>query len=639
MLLSCLILAAVSLGLTRNAPMSTDCFVASGGGIPSVVARAELVQTSTSLVVTIWRRLNEGERPCARGQANPPESMFEQGGDTVEMALAPHAQDPSVYYHFIANPSNVLYQAKGRDATWRPRVPVSVQSFCTKDRWSVAFTVPYAAFGLAAPAEGDVWRANFATRGCDWSGLSDYHDSVNFGRIVFGRASPRTTVESVRRDKDGTLHVEFAIPPERSSEEIPHKGRGIGYDLTLSSGGRKLAGYQVEVPGEDSGYLTLDGYYYPARENLKIAYSAREVGNCTVRIRRLDGFAGDEVFMNREPSGTICLDPLMPGDYAFEVDDGSSRAACQFEVTDAVWKESGYPRYFVVGSEKVASSNCVFKSAFVCQLTRKPKTGWVYNPRRPLYGAVQQLDGEASDGVLYRLGYEAQMAVFLRTDDPNRLEEVEDRAGFYRDAYRAVKRCFPDCRLSIHVDRAEEAADFASACDVLEYADWRSSYAHDVLPRLRACVETAQTAADGRPVVFWLGVAVPGNGKWRTADELNSAIRYCAVKGIMGNVLHLGHGGVPQENKRLWSFVRGCERAVGGWYGDWANGTAVPTAPVDPDVVCELRVGKGHAVLVAVNFSRFERTAGYTDPLTKEARTVRLPGCGSMVRKWEIEQE
>jgi len=139
-------------------------------------------------------------------------------------------------------------------------------------------------------------------------------------------------------------------------------------------------------------------------------------------------------------------------------------------------------------------------------------------------------------------------------------------------------------------------------------------------------------AAGGRPAMLWLGVAVPDNGRSRSADELNAAVRYCILKGAAGNVFHLGHGGIPASNARLWSWLRGCERAVNDWYPDWANGAdETDEAEAAEDIAYGMRVRGNRHVLIAVNFSRFGRTLSYEDPVTCERRRIRLPGCASAV--------
>lgn len=630
-----LIVAVVSLALPQGEQVSTDCFRGAPGTTPSNESGAELRRTDEALEVRVWRRLGDGERPKASGQANPPETMFEKGGDTVEVLIEPDDGKSGVYYHFIANPSNALYRARGRDASWNPAAPVSSRPFFERNRWGVDFILPYAALGVGRPKDGDVWRANFAAQACNWAGVSDFHMPAQFGRLVFGGEPPEARVESVARDADGTLHVSFAIPPRRASGEIPHKSAETDYDLRLLNGGKQVAAFEEHVAGEDADYLTLDRFYCPAGERFRLTYAAKGLGTSVLRIRRLDGRGAPVEFADRPASGELELGPLESGDYAFEVDDGRAHASCQFEVAASeVRNDAAAPHYPVFGSEYVPSEYCTVEGAVPHWFTRIPVTGYIHDRSKPIYGAVDRLPAEPKEGCLYRLAYEAQMAVLLRDGKEGALEFAKDRPGFYIDLYRQLKAAYPRHRFSIHIDNPTQAAEYAKACDVFEYASRGCSYSRDLLGRLHDAVADLRTVAAGRPAILWLGVAVPGNGRWRTADELNTAIRYCVLKGLAGNIFHLGHGGVPKTRTRLWSAMRGSERAVNAWYPDWTAGEDVPLkAEAGEGVEFGMRRHGDRFVLIAVNLSRFERILRFEDPLLRTARTVRLPGCGSLVQR------
>ena len=630
-----LIVAVVSLALPQGERVSTDCFRGAPGTTPSNESGAELRRTDEALEVRVWRRLRDGERPKASGQANPPETMFEKGGDTVEVLIEPDDGKSGVYYHFIANPSNALYRARGRDASWNPAAPVSSRPFFERNRWGVDFILPYAALGVGRPKDGDVWRANFAAQACNWAGVSDFHMPAQFGRLVFGGEPPEARVESVTRDADGTLHISFAIPPRRASGEIPHKSAETDYDLRLLSGGKQVAAFEEHIAGEDAAYLTLDRFYYPADERFRLTYAVKDLGVSILRVRRLDGRGTPVEFADRPASGELELGPLESGDYAFEVDDGRAHAACQFEVSASeAPNDAAAPHYPVFGSEYVPSAYCTIEGAVPHQFTRIPANGYIHDRSKPIYGAADRLPAEPKEGCLYRLAYEAQMAVLLRDGKEGALEFAKDRPSFYIDLYRQLKAAYPRHRFSIHVDNPAQAAEYAKACDVFEYASRGCSYSRNLLGRLHDAVADLRTIADGRPAILWLGVAVPENGRSRTADEINTAVRYSVLKGLAGNIFHLGHGGVPKTRTRLWSVMRGSERAVNAWYPDWAAGEDVPLkAEAGEGVEFGMRRHGDRFVLIAVNLSRFERILRFEDPLLRTDRTVRLPGCGSLVQR------
>lgn len=631
MTIGLMLLAGVTLVLPRGERVRTDCFRDMSGVLPTRVAWAEVTRTDESLVVWVGRRLAKGEVPRARGSAYPPESMFAGGGETVELALAPSRDDSTLYYHFIANPSNALYQACRRDGSWRPTCPVSSRVLLESNRWGVEFVVPYAALGVARPEDGDSWRASFAVVTDNWTGLRDYHDTSQFGTLLFGAGERRATVESVGLDDSGSLRVTYVIPPRPRSGAIPHKPDGTAFSLTLADDGEGLGTFDVRLPDAVAGDVALDRYFYPASERLSIAYRAPYFRRATVRVRRLSDGRMVASRESMDVPGVLETGPLVPGDYVLEMSDGTVSADCSFEVLgEGKSANADGPFYPIIGSEKLPSAGVSFKKAIPQRFTRAHGVGYVYDPSLPLYGAKDLLSNASGGKTLYRLAYEAQMAVLLqRKGEP---EPVADRPAFYAEAYRELKRTFPHLRFSIHVDSPARAAEFAQACDVFEYAAPSCSYAHDLLTNLRASVASMQDLAAGRPTMLWLGAAYPDNGKWRTAEELNSAVRYCILKGVSGNVLHLGHGGVPESNARLWSWMRQCEQAVNAWYPDWIEGREVSlTAHADPGVEYGLRTKDGRSVLIAVNLDKCERTLRFEDPCSKGERTIRLPGCGSTV--------
>jgi len=635
MMVGALIVAGMTFFLPRGERVRTDCFRGMDGIVPTRIAWAELTRTDESLVVWIGRRLSKGELPRARGSACPPESMFDDGGETVELALAPRRDDPTLYYHFIANPSNVLYQARRRDGSWHPVRSVSSRVLVEKDRWGVEFVVPYAALEVAPPMDGDTWRASFAVLTDSWTGLSDYHDTRQFGTLSFGAGERRATVESVGQDASGGLRVTYVIPPHRRQGAIPHKPVGEVFSLALADGESRLGTYDVRFPDATADAVALDGYYYPAGKRLSLAYRAPYFRKAKVRVRRLADGREIESCGPMDVPGVLEIDPLVPGDYALEMSDGSASATCSFEVLGGEPQRHAVdPFYAIVGSEKLPSEGLSFKKALPQRFTRSHGVGYIYDPSLPLYGARGLLAEEKGGKELYRLAYEAQMAVLLQRKGEPLPVGVKDRPAFYAEAYRELKRAFPHLRFSIHVDSAARAAEFAKACDVFEYAAPGCSYAHDLLTNLREAVTSMQSYAACRPTILWLGAAFPDNGKWRTAEELNSAVRYCILKGVSGNVLHLGHGGVPSSNTRLWSWMRQCERAVNAWYPEWTEGEEVLLPVIaEPGVECGLRSKDGRSVLIAVNLDKQERILRFTDPQSAKERIIRLPGCGSLVLK------
>lgn len=633
MSVSFILLAGLTLALPGGERVRTDCFRGMGGVVPSRNAWAEVTRTDEALVVWVGRRLSKGELPRARGSGERPESMFADGGECVELALAPCKDDPSLYYHFIANPSNSLYEARRRDGSWRPYRPVSTRVVIEDGRWGVEFVVPYAALDVSPPEDGDRWRASFAVLTDSWAGVRDFHDTRQFGTLVFGPGQDRATVETVETDGSGFLRVTYVVPPRRLKGSMPHKPDGASFSLALSDGGRKLGAFDVHLADATAADVTLDRYYYPAMTRLAIAYRASSFRKATVGIRCL---STGEMIARCERAvvpGVFDCRPLPVGEYVLEISDGQAFAACQFEVCAGDAAPGGRRHWYpIVGSERLPSEGVSFKKAVPNRFTRSCGVGYVYDSDLPLYGAKELLSGESGDKTLFRLAYEAQMAVLLRSGRGKLPQRVPDGSKFYLDTYRELKRVFPHLRFSIHVDSPKRASEYAKACDVFEYAHPGCSYARDLLENLREAVAFMQSCAAGRPTMLWLGAAFPDNGKWRTAEELNTAVRYCVLKGVSGNVLHLGHGGIPRSNTRMWSYMEQCERAVNRWYSDWVEGKKIsPEIHADPGIEHGTRVNGDRTVTIAVNLDKREQVMRLRLCRQGKERLIRLPGCGSVV--------
>ena len=644
--------ALPSMDLAAGATAHTGVFRGSDGSVAPDVAYAQVTWGPDALEIRVSRELKPGQRLKVQGDPKEPQTIFR--GATMEVFFAPHPDSPDVFYQIGVNPSNAVYMAKRFDTSWRPARPITTRATVAADSWCADFTIPFGAFGERPVATGTVWKAEFSCGGLDWAGVGSRHDVSQYGEIRFGARCERAHVERVTRDQDGTLHVTYSVAPPRAVGEIPHKN-ARGYDLTLVSGGERLAGFSASSGNGDASYLTLDRYYYPAAEPTRLEYAAKGFGASKASVRRID--TGETVCSaSGGGQGTLACGLLAPGEYAFEISDGVGRASCEFEVvaespglprgTDgsmriAEWNprvltadfgaEMSRPFYPITGSQAFSGS-ISFRRAYPNRVVPKPREGYLFDTSRPLYGADAILGrGPGAGLVLNRLAYEAQLAV-LTQDGPNGETEIApSQAAFYQSSYRELKVKYPNLLFSIHIDASNGSREFAAACDVFEQANWSCSYAANPLRTIESALDSLLRDAPKKPVLFWLGASIPKRGIFRTADELNTAVRYCILRGVSGNVFHMGHGGVPKSRTRLWSCILGCERSVNAWYPAWARGQKADAEIVCEDGVCaDARVGGGSFVLVAANLSPFERSFSYRDPALGR-RSVRLTGCGSVV--------
>ena len=106
---------------------------------------------------------------------------------------------------------------------------------------------------------------------------------------------------------------------------------------------------------------------------------------------------------------------------------------------------------------------------------------------------------------------------------------------------------------------------------MFEYASWGSSYAPALMEFLEEDLDSLLADADGKPVMFWLGGFKSG-GVNRSAEELRAAVFLSIVKGCTGNILHLGHGGLPKDDTHAQDLVANIRNEVDSFYADFIRG-------------------------------------------------------------------
>jgi len=561
-------LLAVALALPEGRTVESGAFLGETFRPEVRASTVSLTWRPTELVIRLRRPLKPGERPKSCGTADRPESMFGGGGESMQVFLAPHPEEPGTFYQLAVNPSNVCYLAKGSDTTWRPARPIATRPYVAEGEWGVDFTVPFGAFGERPVKVGTRWRANFLGGGM-WSPTSYCHNPFDFGELVFGGAFPRVDA-AVRepRVKDGTL-----FEPDR--------------------------------------------FYYPAdtaRETVVGPFAGKQVS-----LRRLDGSPVDAT--------------LAPGEYALSVSDGERHVESQFEVEKPgvvdVEPDGTMPYYPVSGTADIGS-RLVLRGVFGS--VRWEEGDFLYDSSKPLCGAVETLSGQKELPVAFnRFAYEAQLGVRTRPGVSGAVTKEPVPSAFYTRIYRQLKPRFPHRTFTLQIDYPVDMARFAEACDAIEISFPGCSYAADPLDGIAGAFDCIRHYVGEKPVVFWLGGALPDRAAHRTADELNTAIRYTILRGGVGNMLHLGHGGVPETRMRLWDFMRGVERRVNAWYPAWVRGIEADLGLEAENGVTAAarRTADGHLVL-AVNLSREPRRLSFSDPKTHGRRSVVLPGWGSV---------
>lgn len=661
-------------------PASSGAFLVGDGTIPEYPSSVTVRRTTDNLTFEIRHDFAPGTVLPVKGTPDDPTKIF--GGATAELFLAPYSETPGVYFQFAVNPSNVLYQAKGPDVSWRPAGKVATHIEIGADFWTATFVIPRGAFGEKPPAEGSRWGANFVCGGANWSGIGDLHSPLTFGHLVFMDAPPKAELASLSL-RDGILRfsvlpdgrpdsvlvngrtqpfpasgkAEFSLPLSSvlNETEIAHKALSP-ITIELANEGKPSATFQALAAVGNPDWLVLDKFYYEATNQLSIAYSV----NCgltkpTVTVHDLAGELRAS-FKAQPTNGIVTLTAPPAGTYVFAVSDGCKTASCTFTVTgptspspaySGLSLDSAFPRTLFAHDEKGTltpiypvlgdglTSILSIPSCLSYGFTRTPTAGFLFDKvnAESFYGADAQLSRSPARPVsLNRICYEAQMAVILK-NAAGETSICPSGATFFKGIYDGLKAKYPEKLFSIQIDSPIDPEIFASACDVFETAFWGSSYSATMLMRLPADLTSLRASAGEKPTILWLGGSIP-SGRIRTADELNAAVHLCILRGVSGNVVHLGHGGVPKSRTRVWSFLKGIETETAKWYGEWIYAKEIPLSAEGEDIEFQARKKKdGKVILLAVNTSPFSRAFSYKDPATGKKHAVRLPGYGVLINR------
>jgi len=177
-------------------------------------------------------RLYVGWR-CATGGAKPKATATTRDGatyedDAMELFFQP---DPasSTYFQFVGNSRGAFIDGRGQDSTWNG--PWEYKASVQADSWQGELSIPFAAFGLAAPAPASTMGFNAcrdqqtpAHELSSWAPVrGSFHDPQHFGSLRFGpgpatREGPRSDEERRREAVNVALSVDWqalGLNPER----------------------------------------------------------------------------------------------------------------------------------------------------------------------------------------------------------------------------------------------------------------------------------------------------------------------------------------------------------------------------------------------------------------------------------------
>jgi len=202
------------------------------------------------------------------------------------------------------------------------------------------------------------------------------------------------------------------------------------------------------------------------------------------------------------------------------------------------------------------------------RLVRKPQTGYAFSKdwEKLVLNHMKNI-GKARRGNWNILCYEASLAV-LHPDETGKLKVDPEGHKIYEKIYEMAKDEAPDEIFSIQIDNMNVIKNYIDSCDVLEYASGRSSYSRtSMIENLGVDFDNVRSAAGEKPLVLWLGGTIP-TPDCRTAEEIRAGVYYTILKGGAGNIIHMGHGGMPANRTRFWSMLSMLSREVESFFTD-----------------------------------------------------------------------
>lgn len=468
------------------------------------------------------------------------------------------------------------------------------------------------------------------------------------------------------RPQNGRLTAEIPVTigyiPLKS--QIPSR-----VELRNAATGRLVGSSACLVTTGNADALTLDRFYYtPADGAIRFRHTMGK--DLTLRLTGPQGvvFSAPQ----QEESGSIAFVlpgtapqkkgvlTLTPGRYVLELSNGKSRTSRVFFVLKNVpeSKPVSAPQRLSVSGEQIQLNG---KPVYLIGLSNTPKVFFQFGDahnlryetrgvrkdavqlagipgaplfRTPFTGRTYPPDdvyaAKSADFVreiknsrpaLFRISYEANIPKAVTAADGT--VTPGDTDELMLKTYRAVKQANPELVYSIQTDKPSKIASLSKACDVFEAALFSSSYAQSMLPNLLRDMTAVRRELSGRkPVIYWLGGTIPDN-LCRRAEEIRAGVYLSILSGFSGNIIHMGHGFLPETRTRLWSLLSGILYEVEKFYPQFAAGQPLPDRWNHGSFAAAARkLPSGEIMLIVVNTGAAE--AEY--PLRKDYSVRRLSG-------------
>ncbi len=470
-----------------------------------------------------------------------------------------------------------------------------------------------------------------------------------------------TVFSEIVQNKDGKL----AFSVRQKNGYVPLKATPAArVTLQDPTTGKEVFHKEGQIDLSESDTLRLDRFYYTLQDQ-ELRYSHLFTGG-KVALRVIKDGRVLRTFTDAPSEGIIpfaasaSAQALTSGRYVLEVTVETMRTSRVFfildkppvlpeisdnallNITDKGFEREGTPVY-LLGITPTPKAFLQFTPAFNlayaefgnqknavrmaqlpgAPLIREPFTGvdypsWdLHREKIDSYLAAQ----DPAKPTLHRIAYEADKPVVGRNADGTLIPQ--DSNELMSRIYAHAKQVAPGLIFTIQTDDASKVEVLSKFCDAFEVALYSSSYEESLAPQLRVDMgKVAATVPFGKPVIFWLGGTIP-NVFCRVAEELRYGVYLSLVYGFSGNIIHLGHGFLPEKQSRLWSLISGIHAEVQRFYPDLIRGKDavgfVREAPQDSFVWKAVDTGDGILLLI-LNTSSAENMLG----MRVNAKSVRM---------------
>ncbi len=156
--------------------------------------------------------------------------------DSFEVFLVADMARKDAFFQFIVNAEGIVFDGRGGRSEWDGNITVGTSA--GEGSWSLEMAVPFETLGVAAPAPGTVWRANFCR---DWArekplkpiytswayvGGSFLANQDRWGEIRFEGSDAGVRLDLSPVLNSGTIRLTVTARPPRSRVTVRIKSEG-----------------------------------------------------------------------------------------------------------------------------------------------------------------------------------------------------------------------------------------------------------------------------------------------------------------------------------------------------------------------------------------------------------------------------